>query len=308
MLSDRDAPDRLVITLDIECDADGGPTWRYSSPLTFRGVEHGLGEVLGPMLDELGACATLLISNVVMKDQASVALLRDLRGVELGSHLHGDFLAPDPRHIDPAGAKTVDNQNEYSDEIERAKMEALGNLFTEGFGRAPTSFRAGRWSAAGRTASLLAELGYTADSSVSPHVHWCDGGRSVDYRGAPEQPYRPGSADIARPGELALWELPVSIVTPWWARRRPIWLRPSLSPARLMRLVVADMRRRHPPPRTFVVMLHNTELTPGTSPHSRTPDDARVVARRLRDFLSWAIDDGIHPMTLAAVAEACESS
>ena len=303
-----DRTDRLVVTVDVECDSDGGPTWRYASPLSFRGVSHGLGDLLARVLDSTNAAATLLVSNVVLEDAASVAVLRDLDRVELGAHLHGDFLAPGPRFDDPAGAKTVENQNEYSEGIERAKLENLTELFRSAFGGTPTSFRAGRWSAAGRTARLLTDLGYRVDSSVSPHVHWTDGGRSIDYRRAPEQPYRPDEINISVPGELPLWELPVSIVAPWWSAQRPVWLRPSYSSIAMMRRVIHSIRRRHPPPRTFVAMLHNTELTEGTSPHSRTPESAEHMAQRLQALLHWAANDGMTFATLTEAASACASS
>lgn len=300
-------PDTLVITVDVECDSDGGPTWRYASPASFRGVGHGLGEVLVPMLESTGSVGTLLVSNVVLGDDASVAVLRDLPHVELGTHLHGDFLPPQPRYTDPSGAKTVENQNEYTDEVERAKLVCIGEMFRMAFGTEPRSFRAGRWSAGGRTARLLSELGYLVDTSVSPHIHWTDGGRSIDYRRAPEQPYRPSADDIARPGDLRLWELPVSIVAPSWARTRAFWLRPSLSPPLLMRHVVRVIRRRHPPPRTFVLMLHNNELTPGASPHSRGPEDAERVALRLRRFLEWCAGQEMAFATLSEAAARCAS-
>jgi hypothetical protein len=184
------------------------------------------------------------------------------------------------------------------------KLEALGGLFRDAFGHDPKSFRAGRWSASGRTARLLSELGYLADSSVSPNVHWTDGGRSVDYRDAPDQPYRPGADNLCHPGELPLWELPVSIVKERW-RPRPTWLRPSLSTVSAMHRVIQRIRRRHPPPRTFVAMIHNNELTPGASPYSRDPEAAALVGHRLEGLLRWALDEGMRFATLTEAARSC---
>lgn len=297
--------DRVVLTLDVECDADGGPTWRYSSPATFHGVSHGLGDVLAGILQRTGAVATLLVSNVVLRDQKSVDILRSLERAELGSHLHGDFLPPDPRYEDPSGAITFDNQCEYPEDVERLKLHALGDLFHEAFGKTPTAFRAGRWSASGRTARLLTEMGYVADSSVSPHIHWTDRGRSVDFRHAPEQPYHPDPADIALPGTLPIWELPVSILKPRWWAGRARWLRPSNSDFGRMKRVAVELSRRYPHPRTLVAMLHNNELTPFASPHSRDPERAATMARRLESFLGWAADQGVDFLTMTEAATAC---
>lgn len=292
--------DLLILTVDVECDADGGRSWRNSNPLTFHGVSDGLGKVLLPILEKNGATASLLLSNVVLSDASSVELLAGLPRVELGTHLHGDFLSPGPP-VNPAGADPADNQNEYPDEIERVKLEHLTDMYVHCFGRRPTAFRAGRWSAGGRTARLLVDLGYLADSSVSPHVHWRDAGRSVDYRHAPDQPYRPSALDIATRGELALWEFPVSIVKPpYWPR--PIWLRPSVSGLATMKYVIRTLRKTTAPPRTFVLMFHNNELTTGTSPYSRTPAVARRVQRRLDELLAWARSQGMGFATLSEAA------
>lgn len=299
-------PDTFVLTVDVECDSDGGATWRNSSPLAFEGVNHGVAGVLLPILEDAGALATLLVSNVVLDHAPSCEILARLPRVELGTHLHGDYLPPHPRVRDPAGEKSSDNQCDYPPELEHAKLVELTTRFEAVFGDRPGAFRAGRWSAGARTARLLGELGYRADSSVSPHVHWTDAGRSVDHRRAPEQPYRPAADDIARPGDLPIWELPVSIVAPWWAGRRPIWLRPSLSSTTVMRHVVGDLARRHASPRTYVAMLHNTELTPGASPYSRNAKGALAVAERLRRLLTWAAGKGMRFATMSDAASACQ--
>ncbi|HVE47449.1 MAG TPA: hypothetical protein VNA57_11985 [Acidimicrobiales bacterium] len=300
-----DPADRLVVTVDVECDSDGGPTWRNSAPLAFRNVPEGMAGVLLPILERTGSVATLLVSNVVLDHAPSVEALGSLPRVELGTHLHGDFLSPSPRCPDPTGLRPEDNQCDYTDDVERAKLEAITQLFESSFGSRPTSFRAGRWSAGGRTARLLAELGYLVDSSVTPGMWWRDGGRSVDFRDAPAQPYRPASDDIACPGDLPIWELPVSIVPRWWLPQKPAWLRPSLTGFREMRGVVRSIARRHPAPRTFVAMLHSSELSVGTSPYSRDGTGAARVARRLEKLLRWAADEGIESTTLTRAAKAC---
>jgi peptidoglycan/xylan/chitin deacetylase (PgdA/CDA1 family) len=282
-------PDALALTVDVECDSDGGRSWRNSDPLTFRNVEHGIGEVLSAALDETDACATLLVSNVVLEHPASVEVLRGLARVELGAHLHGDFL--EPGRCDPAGAVPADGQQEYDEALERAKLESLGRLFRDAFGTDPRSFRAGRWSLGPRTGRLLGELGYIADASVTPHKNWYDG---IDFRGAPEQPY---------PLDPPVWEFPVSIVSGWWTFGKACWLRPSLSPRPLMRAVLASLPRRHPTPRTFVAMLHSSELTPGASPYSHRP-----VAARLRWLLRHAADSGMRFATLGELARERQSA
>jgi hypothetical protein len=77
---------------------------------------------------------------------------------------------------------------------------------------------------------------------------------------------------------------------------------------RTMRRVVGVLRARSPEPRVLVAMLHNTELTPGSSPYSRTPPDAARVAARLREMLEWAGAQGMRFATLSEAAAQCASS
>lgn len=300
--------ERLIITVDVECDSDGGPTWRYADPAAFRGISHGVADRLHQILESTGSVATLLISNVVLEDQKSVAILKSLPNVELGAHLHGDFLPPFQRYTSASGAKTVENQCEYPEEVEVEKLRGLGRLFDDAFGFAPTSFRAGRWSASARTIRLLEHLGYVVDSSVTPGVHWTDGGRSIDFRRAPTQPYHPDRNQLTREGESKLWEFPVSIVRPWRRARHPLWLRPSLATTNQMQTVIRLLRKKHAPPRTFVLMFHNNELTPRASPYSRDEESAQRVQERLASFLRWAASEGMQSCTLTEAARACESS
>jgi len=80
----------LVVTIDVEPDCS--PSWHYSNPLTFKGVDVGIGKILHPLFCKYGYIPTYLINNVVLEDKNSVDVLSSLQNeCELGTHLHPEF-------------------------------------------------------------------------------------------------------------------------------------------------------------------------------------------------------------------------
>ena len=74
----------LCVTIDTECDKGQG--WRTQRPLAFAGVLEGVGRRLQPLFAEYRAKPTYLLSPEVMRDAASVELLRRIApNVELGA-------------------------------------------------------------------------------------------------------------------------------------------------------------------------------------------------------------------------------
>jgi len=292
----------LVITIDVECDSDGGPTWRYSAPLTFYGVLDAIPNRLQPLFNKYGAKPTYLVSNVVLENDACVEALASPEGdYELGTHLHGDFIEPQKRVANYAGAKTKENQFQYSQEVELAKMQNLTRLFEERFKRHPLSFRAGRYSAGNNTIKILSKLGYKVDTSVTPHIRWVDDTRKgPDFRSAPEQPYFPVWGSITTPGTSDILEVPISIkkgILTRWHR----WLRPSYSSAAAMMDVIQTYSRKYSGQQCIVynMMFHNTELFPGVSPHTKTEEECQRYLREVERVLEYCVTDGIGFSTLS---------
>jgi hypothetical protein len=48
---------------------DCSPSWHYSNPLTFKGVDVGIGKILHPLFCKYGYIPTYLINNVVLERQ-----------------------------------------------------------------------------------------------------------------------------------------------------------------------------------------------------------------------------------------------
>src|SRR5579871_3010745 len=83
----------LCVSIDTECDK--GKAWRVQKPLSFIGVTEGVKGRLQPLFASFGAKPTYLVSPEVMRDEASVEVLRSVSAhAELGTHLHGEYAEP----------------------------------------------------------------------------------------------------------------------------------------------------------------------------------------------------------------------
>jgi hypothetical protein len=310
----------LTITIDVEPDC--APDWRYSSPLTFRGVNTGIAQRLHPLFQKTGMVPTYLLNNVVLEDNASVDVLRSLPGkFELGTHLHPEFIEPDKQFTDYAGKKGEANCCFYPPAIETEKIRNITALFEKGFGYRPTSFRAGRYSAGLNTMVSLRNNGYLVDTSVTPHVRWADKSRQqpVDFTDAPEQPYFMSKDAIIREDPAgSLLQVPISIalkkrnpLKEWLVsggglrhpirRTKAIWLRPLYSPAEQLIAIARQYLRTYADKETVVLnmMFHNVEVLPGLSPYTATEEDCRLYLQQLQTFFSFCNKEGIQGIALS---------
>lgn len=212
---------------------------------------------------------------------------------EVGMHLHAWNSPPiipltsDDFHFQPYLI-------EYPPDQIREKVRVMTETLAHVFGQRPTSHRSGRWGFDETYARILIEQGYTADCSVTPHVNWrfCKGDPrkpgGSNYTRFPASPYFVDPADIARPGDSPLLELPVTVIH---TRRYPgpiealrerlsgsffgtrimrkafpntAWLMPTGSNGREMAGVLEAVRRENRSYAQFVI--HSSELMPGGSP------------------------------------------
>jgi hypothetical protein len=301
----------LVVSIDCECDK--GAAWRCQRPLSFVGVTEGIGARLHPLFVRHAAKPTYLLSAEVMRDAASVDALRGLSGDhELGAHLHGEYA--EPGAFEP---ETTDAfQRDYPPDVERAKLVYLTELFTTTFARRPTSFRAGRFGIGESSLGILESLGYTVDSSVTPHMDWSSkGSAGLSFAGAPTQPYRPDHARPSRPGGRGILEVPVTIRPAALARVpvvgklvEPRWLRPSRGTGQALIEVakdeIADAERAQPgAPVVLNAMFHNVEVIPGASPYAANEREAQAILERLAMLLAFARAENIRVVGLSDVPE-----
>jgi hypothetical protein len=225
---------------------------------------------------------------------------------EVGTHLHAWNTPPiEPLTEDDSACGPY--ASEYHEALARQKLAYLTHLLEDTFEVKMTSHRGGRWGFDGNTARALTELGYVADSSVTPGWSWelsvgkPGGAGGPDYTTCPEAPYFVDYQDVRRPGDSPLLEIPVTIL-----RTSPGWvdaLRGRLGPRHVLR---RTLNRVFPPVtwfrpdghnrdrmlklldralaagRAYVqFMLHSSELMPGASP---TFPDGAAIENLYRDM------------------------
>jgi hypothetical protein len=301
---------RSYLCVSIDCECDKGAGWRSQRPLAFKGIAEGIGARLHPLFLRYGAKPTYLLSPEVMRDPASVEILAGLRGAELGAHLHGEYA--EPGAFEPEVTQVF--QRDYPREIEAEKLAYLTELFARAFGRKPTSFRAGRFGVGENSIGLLEELGYTVESSVTPHMDWSSkGARGLSFLDAPTQPYRPSAKDAGKRGSSRMLEVPVTIRRrllgrlPLVGKRiEPRWLRPTRgSLVALLRVAkdeIAQATRAQPDvPVVLNAMFHNVEIIPDASPYAASESAAERILGRLEALLGFAAREGIAVIGLSEV-------
>lgn len=204
----------ILVTIDTECDK--GPGWKIQLPMQFRSVTDAVPQIYTPLFSKYGIKPTYLLSPEIIRDPTSAETLKSTLDCELGTHLHSEFVEPEPVW-DADRTKRI--QMDYAAEVEREKLANLTDLFTDTFGYAPKSFRAGRFGMDERGLLFLQELGYTVDSTVSPFkTHYFETGSIRNYWGAPLQPYYPSSKDMRRSGNMSILEVPLTVGNPFFEK------------------------------------------------------------------------------------------
>ncbi|MEW6088681.1 MAG: hypothetical protein AB1498_10315 [bacterium] len=296
----------LVITIDVEPDCS--LSWLYSNPLTFDGVQIGIGEKLQPLFNKYNICPTYLINNVVMEDAKSVSVLLNLKGhFELGAHLHPEFIEPQKKYFDYSNKRGEMNECYLHEDVEFGKIKNITELFYKSFNRKPLSFRAGRFSAGVNTIKSLKKLGYKVDTSVTPHINWNDETRElpVDYSQAFEQPYFIAEDSILGKcdSDCNILEVPVSIakIKKIFRNEKLIWLRPVYSTYEQMIDLIKHYQKKYKHYDFIVVnmMFHNIELIPGKSPYTKSEEECREYMKLLEKFMVFCLKERIESVNLS---------
>ena len=312
----------LIVSLDTECDK--GPKWRVKQPLSFKNIIEGVPERLEPLFGEYGIKSTYLLSPEILKDDACVSLFSSLGGsVELGTHLHADFIEPEENSTTEL-AQTV--QADLTPEVEFEKLRNLTELFHKKIGYPPLSFRAGKFGISSHSLDFLEQLGYIVDSSVTPYKWWWRG--KINFLGAPEQPYYPSSQDFRKKGNMSILEVPITLINPFWAkyplkflrRINPFnkiqiismnlllkkrlacsWLRPTFSTDQEMYSITKYLYKKERDDRfVLCMMFHSSEATPDMSPYNLTDKEVVDFLERLRRYFNLLFTEfDVNPIGLS---------
>ncbi|MCC6681224.1 MAG: hypothetical protein IT445_10035 [Phycisphaeraceae bacterium] len=312
---------KFIITLDTEADDQ----WSSASRLATRNLSFL--PRFQALCERYGFPPTYLCTWEVVHARDFERTLNDWQqreACEVGAHLHPWSNPPyehDPEHA--PGSKTY--PSELPIDAFRQKMLMLSESIRRRTSQAPRSYRAGRWGFCAEHVSVLNDLDYWCDCSVTPLTSWQEhigaqaGG--PDFRRAGVEPYFLNQADVCVAGESMLLEVPVTILNthplglrvPRWRLlrgvgkrlklwREPQWLRPwpHGSGEELIRVYEAAKFRGLP---MVEMMFHSSELMPGGSPF--WPDEAAVerLYVMLEKLFAHAANDDAQGMTLRQFAE-----
>ncbi|HEY0876072.1 MAG TPA: polysaccharide deacetylase family protein [Vicinamibacterales bacterium] len=267
-----------------------------------------------------GVRPTYVITYPVATDPRSADVLRTLleRGdCEIGAHHHA-WETP------PCTAEDIE-RHPYASTLPRAQFESqLGALTTairEAVGRAPVSYRSGRFGFSAAHVAALERLGYTVESSVAPLFYEAHKG-GPEFVEAPLRPYFLAYDNATRPGSSNVLEVPVSAALdrplpkrlqyayaraprPYTTKRvlralrlvRMRWLRPSYSSLEDMIGLAKDLARWNEP--VLNLLFHSSEAIVGGSPYNTTQAELDAFCERLERFLAFATRElNARPATL----------
>lgn len=310
------SPPLLCVVIDTEEEFDWSAPFDASATATTNISHQPLAQAV---FDRHGVVPTYVIDYPVAASAEARAVLggfADAGRAEIGAHLHP--------WVNPPAGGPVDAYHSYPGNLppgqERAKLAALTDCITGGFGRRPTVYKAGRYGLGPATDGILAELGYRIDASIVPHTDFSsDGG--PDFTDLPNAPF------VTKAGVLAL---PLSVHFagffarlgprfypriaaapcrrlhfPGIAARLRLLERLRLSPegnplADLMRHTRAAMAQGE---RLFMLTYHSSSLLPGATPYVRSGRDRERFLEALDRYLSFFLSAcGGRTAPLSAVA------
>lgn len=319
----------LIITVDTEADNQ----WRRPSPTTTQNIRFI--PRFQALCDRFAFKPTYLAGYLAANDaefQNVICAYQESRRAEIGAHLHPWATPPVDRSVE-GDERHHPFPHELPADLFEAKLAMLTDAVEKAAGRAPTSYRAGRFGFTGLQIAPLLSAGYVVDCSVTPyvshaHLSGLSGGRGgPDFRAARPGPYYPDSDDCTRPGQSSLLEVPVTILFPRWPSRSwracqdwqvrgagrpanrligrlghgPRWLRPwrNTRAAGLIRIYRAARTLALP---CVEMMFHSSELMPGGSPEF--PDRAAVerLYGVLEKTFAFMAADGCRSVTLTQFA------
>jgi hypothetical protein len=305
----------LLVAIDTEGDNqwDAGAR-RHQTFDNTRALDR-----LHDFFERHGVRPTYVVTHPVASDPHSADVLAGLiaRGnCEIGAHHHAWETPP----FSDADIDRHPYALALGDEQFDAQLASLTAAITRAVGRAPTSYRSGRFGFSARHVSSLEQQGYKVDSSVTPLFYEVHKG-GPDFVDAPLTPYFLSYDAATRPGTSNVVELPVSAAlsrrvprwlahaygrAPWPYQTRRVlrlariasvrWLRPSYTSAADMLTLARQLTRQGVP--ILNVLFHSSEAIVGGSPYNRTQSELDAFFERLSQFLRAATSElGARPQT-----------
>ncbi len=288
----------LYITIDTEMDAD--PHWNKPYPPAFTSVTEGIPQFLRPIWDKYNAHPVYFVSYEVLQDEKACQVLQQeaKKGAIIGAHLHPEYV------LDEESIKTGKGSDQFpcydcDRETEKEKLRALTEKITEVIGVRPTWYRAARFGADLETISILKELGYQYDCSVTPDINWKSKG-GPDHSAGPHQPYYISDTDYYQKAdkENTIKEIPVTIEGKRWGIFGKIlpenwlfykWLRPTNMFLYEQKALIRKYKKED---WDLEMMFHSMEIMINKSPYVRNRFMQRYYLYRLDKTIGYAVKNG----------------
>jgi len=308
---------RFAVTVDTEEEFD----WKKP----FERYGHGLSHVPGIAKFQT-FCENAGVSPIYLVDYpvACDARLNDVLGhailhgrAEIGIQLHP--------WVNPPHDEDLSVFNSFAGNLppalERAKFDTLRRTIAQAFGRAPRSYRAGRYGLGPNTAAIIAKGGITIDTSVRARFDYSPEG-GPDYRNHPVVPWWIDRA-------AGLIELPLSTLYCGLLRRSGGWLYHAAAHVPRMRGILARLGLLERVPLTpegvdigaalraidvaladrlpvLMFSFHSPSLSPGHTPYVRDEAALEQLYDWWRAVFAHLHNRGIAPAGLSDVIAAIE--
>jgi peptidoglycan/xylan/chitin deacetylase (PgdA/CDA1 family) len=298
-----------VLHLLVGIDTEGDNQWDAAARLNQRFENIYALPRLHAIFQKHGVRPTYVITHPVASDPRSAEVVRRLQDggdCEIGAHHHA-WETP------PCSEEDV-RRHPYASTLPRAQfaaqLESLTMAIQNAVGRAPVSYRSGRFGFSADHVAALERCGYIVESSVAPLFYESHKG-GPEFVEAPLRPYFLAYDSATRPGSSRVLEVPVSAALnrrlprplqyayarapkPYTTKRilralrllRLRWLRPSYSSLEDMIGLARDLARWNEP--VLNLLFHSSEAIVGGSPYNRTQGELDAFLERLDRFLSFA--------------------
>ncbi len=324
---------KFIITIDTE----GDNQWDHGRDLTVENIKYV--DRFQILCGKYGIRPTYLVTSEVCEDSYAQKLFSDYvreNWAEVGAHLHSWTTPP---FLAGVGFRQNDEHHIFASELSydlvSGKIKHLTEQIANLTGRAPTSFRSGRYGFNEIVARVLIENDYLVDSSVTPFVSWSG------QRGLPEGKGGPdfiGSSPFPERYESkagSLTEIPITIlptimplnrnhnIARYYFRNvndnyflrvlrklfysnQPVWLRPTPDmTSNLLENLVSEARRINLP--FLTMMFHSSELMPGCSKYRPDEQSIEDLYSLLTRFFTTLKPLGIESVTLTDAAKEWKS-
>lgn len=315
---------KVLITIDTEEDE-----WGEYTKQKYNVENISRLPLVQELFDRYNARPTYLVDWPVATNSKAVDILKSILNKNqcaIGTHCHSWNTPPQNAPVNEFTSmlSNLPYQDIY------CKIGTLHQAITDAFGKRPTVFRSGRYGFNSDVARSLIELGYVADSSMTPFRDWRKYS-GPDFRHISTYHFRFHKDSLSKASKNGpLIEFPLSIgflqsvnslhkIIRWTFSVPPFskikiiglleklsihnlaWLSPEKSDGPTMiRLANRFVKLKH----SFLVLdFHSTSLLPGKSPYVRNSNDLKKFLRNIEHFLMYTQINGYECITLENAAE-----